>query len=553
MASTFFGLNIAKSGLFVSQRALSVISHNVANANTPGFSRQRLDVKQQSPDFLAGANGTLGTGVDSESVIQIRNEFTDLKVRDELTTQGEWKFRREMYSIIESVFNEPSDSGIRKVVDTFYQAIHELNKNPENLTTRALVRQRAIAVAENIGVMHTQLVRTQENVDFQLRSVVSQINDYASQISDLNKIIYQNEIDGSTANDIRDQRNLLLDKMAKLTNIDYYEDAENRFYVLVSGKPIVSHYNTDKLVLTPRIERKNPDDAYRLNDVGWESGAMFRVNGGQLKGILDMRDGQTSNKKGFPYYVERLNTFADRLFNEINRIHMNGFDMQGNKGAMMFTMNNMKSSEFEEYLMTEGLDGHAPIDLTNEVLDGTSPENTVTENNEIIAKNMRNIYENNAHYKNKSIKYLSDGRYYLVDRISASKFTLSEDIDLDLNKIAASDTLEGVPGNGQNALNMANMRHNSYMFAWGSPDDYVKSLVSNLGVDSAEAIRMEKNQTTVLNELENRRQSVMGVSLDEEMSEMIKFQHTYSANARMMTTLDELLDLVVNRLGLVGR
>ncbi|PIE76932.1 MAG: flagellar hook-associated protein FlgK [Clostridiales bacterium] len=553
MSSTFFGLNIAKSGLFVSQRGLNVISHNVANANTPGFSRQRLDFRQTTPDILPASNGMIGTGVDSESVIQIRNEFTDLKIRNEMTTQGEWTFKREMYGLIEAIFNEPTDSGIRSVVDAFYEAVHELNKNPENLTTRALVRQRSIAVTESLGAMHKKLVKAQEDIDFQLKSVVSQINGYADQITELNKIIYQNELDGSTANDIRDQRNLLVDKLSKLINIDYYEDGNNRFHVLVSGSPLVSHFNANEVTMTPREYKKNPDDAYRLVDVGWETGATFNATGGEIKGILDMRDGMSAESKGFPYYVDRLNAFSDRFFSEVNRIHMNGFDMEGNKGTMLFTIDNMKASDFEEYLMTKGLDGHAPIDLTAEVTAGVSPSNTVDKNNEILAKNIRDLYENNPQYAAKSIKYLSDGRYYLVDRISANRFTVSREVDSDLNKIAASDTLEGVPGNGQNALNIANMRHNIYMYSWGSPDDYVKSLISNLGVDSAEAIRIEKNQNMMIIELENRRQSVMGVSLDEEMSEMIKFQHTYSANARMMTALDELLDLVVNRLGLVGR
>ncbi len=553
MSSTFFGLNIAKSGLFVSQRGLNVISHNVANANTPGFSRQRLDFRQTTPDILPASNGMIGTGVDSEAVIQIRNEFTDIKIRNEMTTQGEWAFKREMYGLIETIFNEPSDSGIRSVVDAFYEAVHELNKNPENLTSRALVRQRSIAVTESIGAMYNQLVKGQEDIDFQLKSVVSQINGYAEQIAELNKIIYQNELDGSTANDIRDQRNLLLDKLSKLTNIDYYEDGENRFHVLISGAPLVSNYRTNRLTLTPRADKVNPDDAYRLVDVGWESGVTFSANGGELKGVLDMRDGISAENKGFPYYVDRLNAFADRFYSEVNRIHMNGFDMEGDKGTMLFTIDNMKATEFEEYLMTKGLDGHAPIDLTAEVIDGVSPSYTVEQNNEILARNIRDLYENNPQYASKAIKYLSYGRYYLVDRISANRFTISQEVDADLNKIAASDTLEGVPGNGQNALNIANMRHNIYLYSWGSPDDYVKSLISNLGVDSAEAMRIEKNQNMMVIELENKRQSVMGVSLDEEMSEMIKFQHTYSANARMMTALDELLDLVVNRLGLVGR
>lgn len=553
MGSTFFGLNIAKSGLFVAQRALNVVSHNVANANTPGYTRQRLDMKQTAPEMLAASNGMLGTGVDSESVIQIRDQFLDFKVRSETTSMGEWQFRKELYENIEAIFNEPSDSGVRKTLDQFYESVHELNKNPESLTTRALIRQRAIALSENIGGMYDQLVDAQSDIDFELKTVVSQINGYAEQIKDLNRVIYQSELDGSSANDIRDQRNKVLDELSELVNIDYYEDNENRFHVLITGKPLVSHYNVDELTTTPRTEKLNPDDAQRLVDIEWSSGATFKLQGGKLKAILDMRDGKSAENKGIPYYVEKLNVLADRLFSEINRIHMNGFDLDGNKGVMLFTMNDMSSAEYEAYLLREGLDGKPPMDLTSEVTNGTSTDLSVEKNDAIIAENIKKLLDNNPDYSNKSIKYLSDGRYYLVDRIPANQFTISEDVDLDLNKFAASDTLEGLPGNGQNAINIANMRQNNHMFAWGSPDDYVKSLVSNLGVDSANAIRMHSNQKSLIVEIENKRQSIMGVSLDEEMSEMIRFQHSYSANARMMTAMDELLDLVVNRLGLVGR
>lgn len=553
MASTFFGLNIAKSGLFVSQRALNVVSHNVANANTPGYARQRLDTKATTPEFLPAVSGALGTGVDSEAVKQIRDAFLDFKVRSEMTIQGEWEFKKELLGTIETVFNEPSDSGLRSIMDMFFQSVHELNKNPESLTARALVRQRAVALTENVGGMYDNLVKLQKDIDFQLQTVVSTVNGYAEQIRDLNRVIYLSELDGSVANDIRDQRNLVIDQLSKLVNVDYFEDNQQRFTVMISGKPLVSHYNVDKLTLTERTTKKHPDDAFRLYDVGWESGSTFRVTSGELKAIFDMRDGISGENKGIPYYVDKLNEFTDRFFTEVNRIHMSGYDLDGKPGLMMFTKNNMSSIEYENELKSSGLNGKAPIDLTSDVLKGTSTYLTKEQNNNIIAENIKLILLNNPDYSNKSVKYLSDGRYYLVDRIPANQMTVSSDIDSDLDKIAASATLQGLPGDGQNALALANMRKNVNMFTWGSPDDYVKSLVANLGVDSAEAIRLDKNQKALIVELDNRRQSIMGVSLDEEMTDMIRFQHAYSANARVMTTMDELLDTIVNRLGLVGR
>lgn len=553
MSSTFSGFNIARSGLFVSQRALNVTSHNIANANTPGFSRQVLDMKASRPEFLAASNGALGTGVDSESVKQIRDEFLDFKYRGQLSIQGEWGFKEDIMSSLETVFNEPSDSGISSFIDQFFQSIQELNKNPESLTTRSLVRQRAIALAKNINQMQSSMEKLQSDVDFQLQTVAKDVNGYAQQIAELNKIIYISELDGSKANDIRDQRNNILDKLSELVSIDYYEDDKGRFSVLVNGQALVSHYEYDQIKLTPRIAKNNDEDALKLNDISWASGGTFKTIGGKIKGILDMRDGISGAEKGIPYYMDKLTQFADVFVNELNRIHMQGFDLNGEQGAMLFTKNGMSTADYENEIRLGGLDGGAAIDVTAEVMNGVLPTMTEEEKTNMMLTNMDNIITNNPSFANKSIKYLSDGSFVVADRISAKELSISSDVANDLDKIAASELQEGTPGDGNNALKMINMRSNTYLYTWGSPDDYVKSLVANLGVDAAEAIRINDNQAALTDQVDYKRQSIMGVSLDEEMSNMVMFQHSYNASARMITTIDEMLDKIINGMGTVGR
>lgn len=553
MASTFSGFNIARSGLFVSQRALNVTSHNIANANTPGFTRQRLDMKASRPEFLAASNGALGTGVDSESVIQIRDAFLDFKYRGQLSVEGEWEFKEDILSTLETVFNEPSDSGIRSFMDQFYAAISELNKNPESLTTRSLVRQRIIALAKNINQMQSSMEKLQRDADFQLSTVVDDINGYAKQITELNKIIYISELDGSTSNDIRDQRNLILDKLSKLVNIDYYEDSNGRFNVLVTGQPLVSHYQYDQIRLTERTDKNNPEDALKLKNIDWASGGTFKAISGKVKGILEMRDNIEGSDKGIPYYMNKLTEFSDVFANEVNRIHMSGFDMNKASGLMLFTKNGMSTADYETEVKLKGLNGGPAIDVTTEMKAGILSTQTQDQKDRILLENMAALLASNPAYANKSIKALTDGSFVIADRISAKELSLSKDIEKDLDKIAASALQVGTPGDGNNALRLVNMRSNTFLFTWGSPDDYVKSLVSNLGVDTAEAIRINENQSVLTAQVEYKRQSIMGVSLDEEMSEMIKFQHAYNASARMITTIDEMLDKIINGMGTVGR
>ena len=552
MASTFFGFNVARSGLVANQMALNTVAHNIANANTEGYSRQRLTMYADKPDTFPSAPGTIGKGVRMDNVAQIRDEFLDFKYRNENTKAGEFGALANTYKTLEAIINEPSDSGISTVMDEFFSALHELNKAPESLTTRALVRQRAIALTETVKGMSESFRREQANLDFEISVISSEINGYAKQIADINRTIYTTELNGQNANDLRDQRNLILDKLSELVDIEYYEDSMGRFYVDVTGRSLVSHYDYDQLVPIERTERKNPYDINRLNDLEWASGSTFDTTGGKLKGLIDMRDNVSGNSKGIPYYVDKLNEFVDTLATELNRVHKSGYDINGDTGINLFTMNNMTTAEYESHLLSSGYNGSPAIDVTNAIIAGTGPSLSDAENDTIIRENINNLMDQNSQYQNKSIK-LIQGSYVVVDRVEAMHLTISKDVETDLDKISASASAEGAPGDGMNALNLAEVRNNVGLYAWGSPDDFVKSLISNLGVDAQDAIRNEKNEEVLLTQIDFNRQSIMGVSLDEEMSEMVKYQQSYNASARMMNVLDEMIDLIVNRLGTVGR
>lgn len=270
-----------------------------------------------------------------------------------------------------------------------------------------------------------------------------------------------------------------------------------------------------------------------------------------------MRDNLSGDDKGVPYYVDKLNEFTDTLASELNRIQSGGFGLKGSTGIDFFTVDGMSTKDYEDALintgLTMGLVSGPALDVTKDVTAGTSPTKTEEENQVIILKNIGKILENNPAYANKAIKYISTGQYLLTDRMKAANITISKDIEEDLSDIAASDTLAGIPGDGANALDLASSRSNVNLYKWGSPDDFVKSLISNMAVDTQSATRAVENQQALIEQVETKRQSIMGVSLDEEMSEMVKFQHTYNASARMITTIDGMLDTLINNMGLVGR
>jgi flagellar hook-associated protein 1 FlgK len=595
MSSTFFGLNIARSGLFASQRALHVTGHNISNVNTPGFSRQRLNVTQSNPMALPGGQGMIGSGVDTHSITQLRDEFLDFKIRQEMTTGGEWDVRAEMLQQVEAIFNEPSESGIRRVLDDFFNSVQQLSKgeNADNLTARAELRQRGIALTKTINHMYSQLQDMQSNTDFAIRTTVDQINGYAEQIARLNKQIFLSETDGSHANDLRDQRNLLIDQLSELVDIEVQEipivgskDGTMTLRISINGEPLVDHLDHNQLMLAPRneIEKKNYVDNMNLVDVHWvnkqtgEPGSKIRCQSGKLEALLDMRDNMDGTMKGIPYYMDRLNRFTTVFAARFNMQHGQGYGLSGaGNHHPFFDWPEM------DYKVTEINDPTVlPGDTDAEKIANYEEDNP----GETIFKINGDWYkaENAFGYKkvdSESLKGDTDSEkianyekansgstifkmgdnWYTVKIVRGNQIDISYDIKDSLNNIAAASNYieneygnkDGLPGDGSNALALSELRHDVKMFAWGGPDDYFKSLISNLGVDTQEAIRMTDNQKVLINQIESGRQAISGVSLDEEMSNMIRFQHSYNASARMITTIDEMLDKIINGMGVVGR
>lgn len=545
-------------GLFAQQRSLHTISHNVANANTEGYTRQKVDFFATNPEKLMGEYGMIGTGVDVNAVKQIRNEFLDFSFRAENSKLGQFEIYDDVMKNIEGIFNEPSDASITKLMENYYSSLQQLNEHPEDLTVRALVRQRGIALAEGVQYMTGSLKKMQKDTNFELEVAVTDINGYAQQIAKLNKIIYDSEITGGIANDVRDQRNLILDKLSKLVKIDAYDDNQGRFHVNINGHEVVDHINADKLITTARLTRKNEDDVDDLIDLKWESGSDFRTTEGTVAATLQMRDNIDGSNKGIPYYVDKLNEFIDTMASEINSIHSTGFGLNKTNGVNFFTFSGLSTAEYNAQMLTSGLNGGKPLDVTSSVTEGIDKTTTPMtkeieeENAKKIRININKILANNPEYAKKSIK-LIEGKYYVTDRLKADAVTVSKDVDLDLNKIAAASNSNVIPGDGGNAIKMAATRNNVKLYAWGSPADFVKSLVTNLGVDKQEATRVFKNQTVQVKQITVSKESYSGVSLDEEMSDMIRFQQAYNANARMLTTFDELIDIIINKMGLVGR
>ena len=223
--STFMGLETNKRGLFTQQSALYTTGHNISNANTLGYSRQRVNMQATAGFPGTGLNagtmpGFLGTGVEAGSIQRIRDSFVDQQFRQESNKLGYWESRSQAISQMEDVLNEPSAFGLSKSLSEFWQSLQDLTVNPENGGARAVVVQRGIAVADSFNYMHKSLTEIQTNLGTEIGVATGDVNSILKQISELNNQIQQVEPNGYMPNDLYDARDTLLDELSTFFPIE---------------------------------------------------------------------------------------------------------------------------------------------------------------------------------------------------------------------------------------------------------------------------------------------------------------------------------------------
>ncbi|NLX64566.1 MAG: flagellar hook-associated protein FlgK [Clostridiaceae bacterium] len=549
--TTYMGIEIAMRGLYSSQRAMANIAHNIDNVNTPGYSRQVINQTAARPLLVANGAGMLGMGSDVVSVDRVRDTYLDEKYWSEVMYLGEWSVKATIIEDMQTIYNEPSDYGYTKIINDFFSSLQSLATDPSSPAVRAMVKEKGIALAKYFNSVAAHFDHLQDDLNNMVNAKVEEINNLADQIRELNLQIYQYEVMGNKANDLRDYRGYLVDKLSQLVNCSAYEvetglklpngEKETRFVITISGKALVDHEKVVHLKCESRETKLNEEDIENLFEVSWEDGNKLILKSGELKAYIDMRDGNdgqigsngesTPNCKGIPYYQRKMNEFVRIFalaFNEgiididgdgvldDTEGHVDGFTLNGNTGIRFFTMldeygNPLSSAEFE----ARALEYAAKLGITD---DPSTPwdERLV------------------AGYQN----------------ITARNFSISFDVEEDPTENIAASSRAGEAGNNENINKLLAMRHNTYMFMEGAPEDFIKTVISSMGVDGQQYNQYLDVQEGIVMQINNRRQSISGVSLNEEMTELVKQQQIYGAAATMIRTYGEILDILVNRLGI---
>lgn len=481
-----FGFNTAVKGLLASQKALYVTNHNINNVNTKGYSRQKALQRATNAHELPGI-GMLGTGTEIYDVVRVRDSFVDFKYWNESAPEGEWRIKRENLVEIEKLMGEPSDNSFRKYMDDFFSALEEMSTNPSDYSYREPVREAALAFTKHINEVATRLDNMRKEIEYNVETKVFMINDIADQIASLNRQVYALEIDGKSANDLRDQRELLVDELSEIVNVQVDEYGDGKYRVSISGISLVDHDYVSKIEYVVSEEDNNQ------KELKWENGNYLNLKSGELKGLMDVLvgNGENNSYRGIPFYKNRIDEFAIGFADKFNKAHRDGYTLGGDSGKDFFDFVGDKEGE--------------------DVKKG------------------------------------------------AATLTLHQDILANLDNIAAGGDSGAAEDNG-NLLDLIALREDKNFFndtgdmkVNGTPADYINSILSNLAVDSMQSKRMKDSQEIILKNIEKRRESIQGVSFDEEFGDMINFQNAYVASARMITTLDTILEVTINRLGLVGR
>ncbi len=313
MPSTFFGLNIAYTGLQAANAWLNTTGNNIANVETKGYSRQ--GVTQQAADALRlhTTYGMAGAGVNSLSIDQMRNEYYDLKYWNSSSTLGIYEEHKDYMMQIEDYFNETDTMrGFNTIFNTVFSTLDEVYKSAGDDTVKEQFLGQARNLCGYFSEMSTNLRKLQEDANAEIKNKADQINSLGSQIAALNKQINLIECNRVVANELRDKRNLLIDELSKVVNVEVeetpiyteeggkYAKAEesgmhNYIVRIAGGQILVDRYSYNTLECTAREHKVNQSDAEGLFDLKWDNGLGFNIYGrnlsGELKGLIDIRDG----------------------------------------------------------------------------------------------------------------------------------------------------------------------------------------------------------------------------------------------------------------------
>jgi flagellar hook-associated protein 1 FlgK len=451
-------MSVALQSLLAQQGAMGVVANNIANSNTPGYSRE-VPIMEESTPVLSG-NTLIGTGVTMKSVQSVRDNILDLRIDQETSQQSSLNSYVDSMNQVQALFNETQGTGLQTDLSNFFNSFQSLATDP----TSSSLRQSVIIAGQNLAGAFNQssdsLSTIQQGLDQSVVQTVEQVNQLTAQVANLNQQIQEVSNAGNSPGSLEDQRDEVLSNLSNLIDTAVvYANNGTATVTTTNGTALVSGNQSE--ALTTQL-----DSATGMHEVlAQGTDITSSIAGGQLQGLLNARD------NGIPSAQSSLDNLASGLITAVNQQQNAGFDLNGGKGVDFFTPFTPTAS---------GSDAGAAATMNVAV---TSP-----------------------------------------DQIAASS--------------------DGAQGDNGNATALANLQ-NQPIVSGQTAGDYYSDLIDQVGNDVSNATSEQTAVGLVLQQLTNQQQSISGVSLDEEATNLILYQQAYEASARVISTVDELNEATI--------
>ncbi len=536
--SSLSSISKIASALAANQTALQVTAHNVANVNTPGYVRQQVLFEDSGYSTIGSTARSilqLGLGTDVQCVRQVRDIFLDKAYRHEMGGLGFYSASYSAIEEIEAILGELEGESFSGILGNFWESIDELSTHPEGDETRGIFIEDALAFVNRSNLVMDQLKNYQTTLNQKVINLVDEINYIGEKINDLNDEIQRYEINGDQANDYRDQRNALLDRLSSIVDISYKYDELGCARVKIEGRDFIYDGEVFEIGLKeaePKSLLVKPywlstgDDVFDLNETISRSKKNDR---GELKSLLIARGTRqanytdTNNQAHYensikPYAIMNAQAQFDVLVHGIvtmiNDILAPNIGLAKDPNAP-YGLDGIQ--HYEELFVRKHMDRY---DAT-----GKYNQETTTDYNSLYTAG--NLAINPALLENYNKLGLSMNTVDVADDQVVKKI-----LDAWKNPFASLE-----PGT-------------STMLNYG---EYYNSFVASTGNSGNMSYTEMDNQRLMVNQIDTERSKLSGVSSDEEMGNMMKYQHAYNGASRVITVLDEMIEQIVTSLGIVGR
>ena len=607
--SLFTSFNAGVSGLQSSQAGLNTTAHNLANTKTQGYtSQQNINKDTYYQTIKTTTNSTLqvGYGTTVATIRQIRNEFLDKEYRKEVSRQTFYEVQYNTATEIEDILGETEGVEFNDVLSDIWQTVQDLSTNPESITNRKLFITQAESFLEKAQNVYSALKSYQVNLNSQIESQVTSINKIADQIAELNTKISAAEASGlENANDYRDARNLLLDQLAEYTNYDYYEDSTGQVNVRINNAPLVDESRSYHMACK-NIKNQKYDEATGtytdiesspMYTVVWEKngyGEVYDINRaysqeeetdmGSLLGILTARgknvgvytdivqnptsyelenyNNTTGNcllekvEAQFDLLIHKIVTAVNDAFAPNVDADLTGVTGTDANGKVLDANNCLVGADDDETIGTEvftrkGQGSRYTVYTVN------GPVTTTDENGNTITLTKENVAADGT--KTYSL-------YVYNEEDADDKNTLYTLQNLEVNSSLKENysylPVKGNPATGNYGTYLQTPYEN-ILASWRKEDTaldpnalskygadgFYDAMVGNLATQGSVWKSIMENQTKETESIEDKRQQIAGVSTEEEMTSLLMYQHAYNAASRYITTVDAMLQHLIERLG----